>query len=257
MDNQYFDIKKYPKSKKKFQCLGPCYHPKTKVVHPTALEIVTDNEHPFCPVDEWTYNDEITGETKKLITDVCIKPTEKENILNKEMDLNILTPYIDFNSSQFLKIYYNIFTFEDGIDWLYRNQHVPLDTKSRIVNSLFVAFGENTEIFDVRLTDFVIEFIKKRKIQFIYDKIFKYIGIKNDDVLLIQNDLPKNDHSVERINFLIKTFLTKEEVTKFLTKYFNSRKNKWRDIQNHLDNISITINEHFLHKIILTLQQRS
>lgn len=250
MDNQYFDIKKYPKSKKKFQCLGPCYHSKTKVVHPTALEIVTDNENPFCPVDEWIYQDEKTGETKKLITDICFQPTERENISNKEMELNILTPYIDFNSSQFLKIYYNIFTFEDSIDWLCRNQHLPLNTKARIVNSSFVAFGESIEIFDARLTDFIIEFIKKKKIQEIYDKLHLYIGIKDDEILLIQNNLPKTTLCVERINFLIKTFITKEEITKFLTKYFIYKKNKWKEIQHHLDFMMSSLNEYFLNKIV-------
>lgn len=255
MDNQYFDIKKYPKSKKKFQCLGPCYHPKTKVVHPTALEIITDNENPFCPVDEWVMYDERTGESKKLITDICIKPTEKENISNKEMELNILTPYIDFNSSQFLKIYYKIFTFEDSVDWLYRNQHLPLGTRSRVVNCAFLAFGETVEIFDVRLVDFIVEFIKKKKIQEIYNKLFPYIGISGDEVTLVQNNLPKSELCVERTNFLIKTFITKEEINKFLTKYFIHKKNKWRDIKHHLNYIPVAMNEYFLNKIISTLQK--
>lgn len=250
MDKQYFDIRKYPKSKKKYQCLGPCYHPKTRVVHPTALEIVTDNENPFCPVDEWIAHDEKTGESKKMITDTCMIPTEKENISNKEMELNILTPYIDFNSGQFLKIYYEIFTFEDAIDWIYRNKHLSIATRARIINCAMIAFGENVEIFDSRLVDFMIEFIKKKKIRYIYDKLHSYVGLNDtNEVTLMQNNLDKNDFCIERINFIIKTFLNKEDMNKFLIKYFNYKKNNWKDIKTHMDTIHISLTEYLLNKI--------
>lgn len=257
MEKQYFDIKKYPKSKKKFQCLGPCYHAKTKIVHPTALEIITDNMNPFCPVDEWTSIDERNGESKKYLSDACFKPTEKENISNKEMELNILTPYIDFNSTHFLKIYYNIFTFEDSIDWLHRNKHLSIGTKIRIISSSLTAFGENIELFDSRFVDFIIEFIKKKKIREIYDKIYSYVGKidPSNEIGLVQNNLNKSDSCVERMNYIIQVFLTKDEVNKFLIKYFSYKKEKWREIKNHLEVISVSLTEYILNKITSYLQK--
>ena len=144
---KYFDIKIYPKSKSKKQCLGPCYYPKTNIVHPTLLEIVS-NAEPFCPVDPWKHVNPETGEEHTFATDICFQPTESKNISNKELELNMLTPFLDFNSGQFLKIYYEIFTFEDSIDWIERNKYEHINTRTRIINSALIAYGDNVELFD-------------------------------------------------------------------------------------------------------------
>jgi hypothetical protein len=260
MEKHEFNIKKYPKSKHNFQCLGPCYHPDTMVVHPTQLEIVTDHIAPFCPVEEWDHGDAKTGQIMKEITDVCFNPTEKKSINNKELELNILTPYIDFNSEQFLKIYYNIFSFEDSIDWIDRNKYVSIRTRMRVINSALKTFGENIDLFDNRFTDFFIEFIKKKEIIKLYNEIHKYIGVNDDSktINLIDqslNSLNKNDMCVERINYTIKSFLDKDDVTKFLLRYFKHRKSLWNDILVHLDNMCIDFIDYVLNKIIITLQK--
>jgi len=252
------NITKYPKSKNNFQCLGPCYQPGTMVVHPTQLEMVTDHAQPFCPVDEWTYVDQKTGKTTDIITDICFNPTEKANISNRELELNILTPYIDFNSEQFLKIYYNIFSFEDSMDWIDRHKFVPIGTKIRIINSSLNTFGEKIDLFDNRFVDFFIELIKKKEIKRIYKKINSYIGIdKNSNVHFVNNEnnnLKPDDECVERMNYLIKIFLDKDETTKFLSKYFRFRKTQWTDIRNHLDNMIIDFSEYIQTKINITIQ---
>lgn len=251
---KYYDIKMYPKSKSKKQCLGPCYYPKTHVVHPTLLEIVSNNE-PFCPVDPWKYINPETGEEHMLATDICFQPTEKKNISNKEAELSILTPFLDFNSGQFLKIYYEIFSFEDSIDWIDRNKFEPLNTKCRIINSALIEYGDKVELFDGRFVEFIIEFIKKKKISQIYEKIHNYIGINNtnDSVLLEKNNLDKNEKCIPRINYVLQLFINKEEITKFLIKYFSYKKEKWRDIKNHIDYIVQSLTEYILNKITLTL----
>lgn len=251
---KYFDIKIYPKSKSKKQCLGPCYFPKTHVVHPTLLEIVSNNE-PFCPVDPWKYVNPETGEETLFATDLCFQPTEKKNVSSKEAELNMLTPFLDFNASQFLKIYYEIFSFEDSIDWIDRNKFDPIKTRSRIINSSLIAYGENVELFDNRFVEFIIEFIKKKKILEIYNKLHIFININNDSVLLEKNNIDKKDKCVERINYIVRVFLTKDEITKFLIKYFSQKKDKWKDIKNHLDLIVSNLTEHILNKISLTLMK--
>ena len=71
------------------------------IVHPTLLEIVTNNDKPFCPVNEFTYEDPATGRKKTQITDICLNPTENTNISSKDLELNILTPLVDFDVGQF------------------------------------------------------------------------------------------------------------------------------------------------------------
>lgn len=254
---KYFDIKIYPKSKSKKQCLGPCYYPKTNIVHPTLLEIVSNTE-PFCPVDPWTYTNPETGEDTMLATDICFQPTEKRNIPSKELELNMLTPFLDFNSGQFLKIYYEIFSFEDSVDWIERNKYEPVGTRARIINCALIAYGEIVDLFDNRFVEFIIEFIKKQKISQIYEKIHNYIGINTNadsvTILLEKNNIGKKEKCIERINYLLQMFVTKEETTKFLIKYFLYKKNGWRDIKNHLDSIILSFTEYILNKITLGLQ---
>ena len=252
MDKQDIYIKKYPKSKNNFQCLGPCYNSGVMVMHPTQLEYVTDYTQPFCPVDLWDKTDPKTGKTTKLVVDTCFNPTEKENISNKELQLNILTPYIDFNSEQFLKIYYNIFSFEDSIEWIDKNNFVPLGTKIRIINASLNTFGETIDLFDNRFTDFFIEYIKKRILKTIYKKVSPNIGIQNDNVLFVKtedNNLSNTDNYIERTNFLVKIFLNKEETTRFLVKYFKNRKKTWGDTRDHLTKMGNDIAIYIQNKI--------
>lgn len=250
---KYFDIKIYPKSKTKKQCLGPCYYPKTNIVHPTLLEIVSNTE-PFCPVDPWKYTDPETGEETLFATDICFQPTEKKNISSKELELNMLTPFLDFNSGQFLKIYYEIFSFEDSVDWIERNKFETITTRARVINSALSAYGENIELFDGRFVEFLIEFIKKKKINYIYDKIHNFIGINQDTILIEKNNMDKKEKCVERINYILQIFITKDEMTKFLVKYFAYKKDKWKDIKNHIDFIIFSLTEYILNKITLGLK---
>ena len=165
MEQKDFNIKKYPKSVNKFQCIGPCYYPRTIAIHPTMLEIIANNDHPFCPVNEWTHTDASTGRTKTSITDKCFNPTDDgDNMENKDLELNILTPYVDFNTEQFLKIYYKIFSFEDALDWCDKYSYLPLDTQIRIIKCSLSQFGKNIDIIDNRFTYILINIIKKKKI---------------------------------------------------------------------------------------------
>lgn len=253
METNVLNIKKYPKSKNKKQCLGPCYKPGTTIVHPTYLEYVTDEINPFCPVEEWRQTDIVTGRTTGVITDTCFNPIDEQST-SKELEMNILTPYIDFNLDQFLKIYYEIFSFEHSIDWIDRNKHAPLNTKIRIINAALTTYGNKIEIFDSRFTDFFIEIIKRNEIANIYDKIHKNIGIDDASNIYFvnasKNDLSSKQKYVERTNYLIKIFLDKDEVTKFLSKYFRRKKQIWADIYNYIIDM---IND-FVNMIITKMQ---
>ena len=224
-NHQSTDIKKYPKSKNNFQCLGPCYYPETRILHPTLIELTTNMTHPFCPVDEWTKME--NGKPVTMISDICLNPTNSENNMTSDLELNALTPHIDFNSEHFLKIYYNLFSFEESIEWLEKNKHVPMGTKMRIMNCSLKVFGGDIELFDTRFADFFIDIVKKRYIKNIYNDVHKYIGYDKEtkEIYIISennNILVKNDYSTERMNFISKTFIEKDEAMKFLMKYIKS-----------------------------------
>jgi hypothetical protein len=246
MKNQSSNII-YPKSINKKQCLGPCYYPKTSIIHPTTLTVVT-NTDPFCPVDQWTFKND-SGEEIEQITDKCLEPTENKNINSDEIEINILTPYFDFNSGQFLKIYYNIFSFDDAINWMENNKTEPILTKIRIINSSLITFGQEIDIFDSRLVDFIIEVIKKKKINQIYEKIHNYISFDKDNIFLKKNNINKKEKYVERINYLSQMFVNKDEITKFLIDYFSQNKKIWENIENHIELITIHLIEYILNKI--------
>lgn len=240
MEKHDMNITKYPKSKRNFQCLGKCYFQGTTIVHPHNLELVVDHSQPFCPVDEWEYEDPETGKKTQMITDACFNPTDKENMSGRELQLDILTPYIDFNAEHFLKIYYNIFSFEDAIEWIDKNKFDPVATRARVMNAALVQFGESVDLFDLRFAEFFAEYIKKNFLKNIYDEIHMFIGFHNKSIMIINKDsnrLDKSDKIIERMNYIVKIFLDKDELSKFLSRYFKHRKSAWKETKNHLVNM--------------------
>ena len=242
-------IKKYPKSVNGYQCIGPCYEGKTLIVHPITLNTISKGYN-FCPI-----NLTQTGNVKQdNETDRCLQPTHNINITNKELEINMLNPYIDFNARQFISIYYDIHSFEDSMNWLEENKYLPLETKIRVIkNSLFI-FGSTIEMIDHRFIDFFITLIKKKYINHIYNNIYKYIGQNEDSIVLKKpenNKLEKKDLLLERINFIIKFFINNDESQKFLIRYFKSKKDAI--IINYITDMADEFTEYILIKIKKTI----
>lgn len=242
---------KYSKSKNNHQCLSPCYHVNSYVIHPITLEYHTNKIMPFCAVNSFTILDN-NGKEHISNFDNCYNPTDT-GVTDKTLELNILIPYINFNSEQFLKIYYKIFSFEDAINWLDTNKFVPFRTQIRIVNSALEAFGDKNDLFDTRIVQFFIEYLKKEKMSYIYSKLSKHIGINksNNSIQLVKsNDLSDEYQSTERINYIIQKFFDVENVSKFMIKYFKNRNKDWSDIHDHMLTMCDDIINNILNKII-------
>lgn len=247
----------YPRSKNNFQCIGPCYEPKTMIVHPITLEYTTVENYPFCPVKEWEEVDKDNGKINVRTTDICHIPSEKKDIEGKEFEINIITPYIDFNEEQFLKIFYKIYSFEDAINYIENNKLLPIYNRLRIINCGWKAYGNTINMIDLRLVNFYIELIKKKWINIIYKDFNKYIYITHDEKIMFsnpdKNNLKSNEFVVERTNFLINRFVNMDEIYKFLNKYIKYRKNQF----NNMDDINDNIKNEFLiyldNKINLTI----
>ena len=237
-------IKKYPKSINGNQCIGPCYEAKTLIIHPISLELVTDTNN-FCPI-----NSRLEKNHDARLVDRCNNPTENKNIESKELELSMLNPYIDFSSIRFLSVYYNIYTFEDALQWLENNIKSPLETKIRIIRNALFAFGSNIEMVDHRLVDFFIILIKKKYINKIYNNVYEYIGIVKNNIVFInpsENNIDKKENFIERINFIVKIFINSDEIHKFLIRYFKFKKDLL--ILNYIDDMITEFIQYIISKI--------
>lgn len=227
---------KYPISKNKHQCVGNCYKPKTWIVHPITLEHVTDIVDPFCPVRQWKYADK-NGNIIKKITDKCNNNINiKEEQTPKELELNILTPTIDFSCNDFLKIYYKIYSLEDALQWIEKNNHVPYFTKKRIIDCALKSHGFSN-IIDDRLINFYIDILKRKLIGKLYRRIGPYIIINKDKVYLGKstNKGDTDDIKIIKINYIIEKFIIYKNVHKVIIEYLEYYKNE--ESISHTDNI--------------------
>jgi hypothetical protein len=248
-----FKKNKYPISRNNQQCLGPCYYANTKAIHPITLDPITYNED-FCPISKLEILNKTTGKKEFHFVDTCYKPTDDETSNKKDIEINMLIPYIDFKTEQFLKIYYNIYSFEDGINWIETNKFTPIVTRIRILNSILKSYGNKVDIIDNRVTDFFIEVIKSQYIKKILLNLSKYIIINNNIV-----ELGKSNNNIEidnnvKINYIIKTFINNEEIHKFIIKYLRYRKDQWENINNYIENMINDLIEYIINKINLTLK---
>lgn len=247
---------KYPKSKNNLQCIGNCYTSSTVITHPITLEYVTDKYYPFCPVKEWEYVDPKTGEITVRTTDVCHNPTHNKDLSGREFEMNILTPSIDFNDEQFLKIFYNIHSFEEAINWIENKKYSPILTRLRIINSAWNAYAQDINIIDHRLVDFYIEVAKKKWVGEIYKYVHKYIVIEDGKIMFgnpNNNDLNAQDELVIRMNFLIERFINNDTIYKFLVKYLKHRRDDWEKIINHSNKIKEDYIDYIDNKIKMTI----
>lgn len=253
--------REYPKSKNNHSCIGPCYEPNTWIVHPITLDYVTDNVHPFCPTNEWFRSNAETGKKSAAYTDICNKPTDKEDIHRKDLELNMLLPHIDYNCTQFLKLYYKINTFEESISWIKNNKHTPINTQLRIIDCSLKAWGQTDKDVNILSNQDLIEFlindvVKKYWIKDIYNKVKKYIHISLDDnkISLKKKEKSKehtpvsDKHRIQKINFIMKKFITANIFYRIMSRYLDKFKNDWQTIDSHTTNIKNEIINYILYK---------
>jgi hypothetical protein len=220
---------------------------------------VTNTKLPFCPI----YGEMTDKNGKKYIekTDECMIPTEKKDLSNNENDQSILIPYIDLNCEFFLKKYYDIYTFEQAIDWINDKKYTSLRTRNRIMECAWNTFGENLDILDQRITNFYLDLIKKKWIYEIMNDLEEYLYIDDETKTIILKKTDKNDknkdklgkNTVEKINFLIDKFVTRDDIYKFLIRYLKYRKSMWENIKNHNIQIFTDFKDYIKNKILTTI----
>jgi len=196
---------KYPKSNKGYQCLGPCYDARVTTIHPITFDVIT-SKNPYCSVAGHQTFYETENKFRITYQDECNKDDINNNLDKNEEIYNNLLPYMEFNIKDFLSMFYEINTFEDGITWISNNSDLNIKTKIRIFECILNVFGKSINIIDNRVIDFVIDIIKTNYIHQIYKNLKKYIKIddKNNSVEIDKNvdddKKDKKDKKKKRIN---------------------------------------------------------
>jgi hypothetical protein len=147
---------------------------------------------------------------------------------------------MDFNLQQFLIIFYNIHTYEDGIEYITQNQSLPITTQIRIYEAMLNVYAGRIDIIDNRTIDFLIKIIKLEYINIFYERLKKYVYIDkiNNEVFLKKNNQSdENDNIVFKTNYIIKNFINPNDVSKFLYKYFKTRRNELEEMDNNIKNL--------------------
>lgn len=248
---------KYPKSKNNKQCIGPCYKAGTWIVHPITLNYIRNKENDFCPINETLFKNPITGEEEPHYMDQCFDPKENRDIKNKDnqlnLELDIINPNIVFDSAKFLKLYYNLFSFDDVINWVKNKNYVNIMTKKRVIECGFEIYGEQFNIMNNIVTEFYIDIIKQKLIGRLYNKLYKFIKIQDNKILLKENNDNINDNYVEKQNYIINNFVTVDEINKFITKIISQK-----NANNILSNTEYFIDlyaEYLINKINITIKK--
>lgn len=210
--------KKYPNSKNNKQCIGPCYEQGTWIVHPITLEYITDKHNPFCPVHEYEHKDPKTGQITKLNIDPCYVPTSSNA---KE---NLVLPQMDLDPDHFLKIYYELYSLDDALEFIKNTKNLSYFTFLRIMECVWKVYIKDISFIDERITEFYILIIKKEWIKNIYSYVKNYIDVKDDKIFINKNN--NKGFKIEKINFFVEKFVTKNNIDIFLSDFLNTYKNK-------------------------------
>lgn len=258
-DSSIFE-NKYPKTKNNNQCLGPCYHAKTHVIHPVTLEYVTDNLNSFCPIAVQTQTDPKTGKQITKLTDTCFKPTESTSITGKELEMNMILPNINFDCEHFLTIYYDIKTFEQAVEWITEKTTSSLINRQRILDCAWNKYARDIDIVDMRVIDFYLELCMKKWIKDMYGKLNGYITVINDNIFLVhpnENKLTSRDYIVNRTNYMIDKFVNKDTIQKFFVMVMSNKKRHdlWDKYNSVSDQFKIDYINYIEKKINKTLNK--
>jgi len=222
---QLINIKSYPKSINGMQCVGPCYKKNTKILHPIYLNVVTNNEKNFfCPIVE--KKEIINGKKISTYVDECNEINYNKKNINIDSKFELLFPYIDFNPTIFLNLFYNINNFGEMIEWIYNNKYLPLDNKERIFNlglDSFIKNIEMIELIDNRVIDFLYELFMDKYLNKIVLPIFTYITI-DDKYTQIKYTQEKetNETIIIKTNYIKKNIITLDNIINFI-KYFKNK----------------------------------
>ena len=227
---------KYSKGHSGKQCIGPCYKNNTPYLHPITLDRMLHPIHNTCPTYKWWNNEFKMYQTY----DTC---NLDKNSMNKYDILNILSPSLTFDENQFIKLHYNIHTFDSGVEWL-TNNISNYYSSIRISECLWRIYGNSTSILSNKFIKYYIDFIKLYWIDDVYKKLKKYIIVQNDNIQFASLSNGSTEHNkigskyrIPVINFIVDKFITPNNIYTVLYKYIKSNNKNWENVEYHNNNI--------------------
>lgn len=234
---------KFPVSGNNRQCIGPCYKKKHRIIHPVTLKNVTNIYHSFCPTYNW-----LDKKTNSYVSiDICSNPIEATNSID-----DILTPNTGFNIPYFLKTYYNIYSFNTGVEWLESHQSTYYFTCMRVLDCLWSYYGPSQINVSDRFVRYYMFIIKKYWVDVLYNKFKKFIVVDSDVIRFVstkQHDSIDPSLKISYINFIINYFVSHDIIYSALSNYINLNTPQWNTILYHNHTIQQYIINYFFKKI--------
>lgn len=219
-------IPSYPIAKNGIQCVGPCYPANVGYTHPETGRFIRDDTA-NCPILP-TLSIKNGVRVVRVNADCYYKKGNDQEI-RVDVDLGMNLQY-----SQFLKLYYKIYTFDDALLWIDKNKGAQLETKERIIDSAIITFKSNIQVIDDSLVNLYIEIISGLWFNDLYrmlnefiiieDGLIKFKIISEDDIKrkkdnLFSKDVIQNDSDAKIKTDLIKqNFVNVNFVHSFLKK---------------------------------------
>jgi len=141
-------------SSKNNKCKSKCIPPNTLVIDPITLTVLLPKTT-VCFVDPYFDNDQI----EQLIE--CDNDNNVSTDIKNDPYLSSITaPDINFNYETFLRVTYNIKSFEESIKWGYNNLHLPRRTFDRVFNCSFYVYMDEVKHLMTELTNILTLYIK-------------------------------------------------------------------------------------------------
>ena len=183
-DNTHKD---FPTSAHGHKCIGPCYFPNTRIIHPLTLDYINDVKYNFCPTNQYI-DPETSGSHKRMVYyDKCIIPTASTTLVDERLQNELISPMFRFSNEYFVKFYYKIQNLENLLKWLDQNKEYPYKTKERVFNSGMVVYGNEVNIIDHRMINYINE-VMIYNLPLIYKKLRPYIKIESNKISLTKPD---------------------------------------------------------------------
>jgi hypothetical protein len=237
---------KYPKSINGQQCIGPCVDKDTLMIHPLSSWYTKGLPTNYCPIatiqpsqfDE--RNIALFGYDKNNLSYDQIYNLKNFAPCNhstniSDMEDRYTEPTLALNSLTFLRLFYQINSFDDTIQWLEDNKHAQPNTKKRLLNSSWKAFGNNKNNITDRVILYYHNMIKSKWINTYYKSLYKYLSIHNNTIIVSMDNTDYNNEITLKMNFIMKNYITNNIIRSILQNIM-----KIIDDTNHSD-----INIHF------------
>lgn len=197
------------------KCLGPCYPPGKRTLHPLTLDFITIRNYPYCPTNEWQFKD------RGIWVDSC----RTQPLYTKEQMLqSYLYPSLGITSKELLYKYYGISNFEQALDWITNNKSEQFYTKMRITNSAWKSYGLTVDLMNDQLLDYYTDLVTNYWSPYLIEHVNNF---KNIFVNIVK---------------------TKQYMYRVLTEYVKTFNNDWSKINDHNENIKEFIIVYFKDK---------